>query len=117
MKNMCGMKHISINYILERLPVIFIGDIAGNVVDSTIDFTTEMVHYIVIDNKHFVRTILKTLLKNTSKPKAATASKGFNNLLALMTRLSGKVFNKIENDLWIHAWRKITIFVGNCFIY
>ena len=103
---MCGMKHISINYILERLPVIFIGDIAGNVVDSTIDFTTEMVHYIVIDNKHFVRTILKTLLKNTSKPKAATASKGFNNLLALMTWLSGKVFNEIENDLRIHAWIK-----------
>ena len=146
------MKFISIDYILERLPVIFIGDIAGNVVDSTINFTTKMIHHIVIDDKYFVRTIFKTLLKNTSKPKATTASKGLDNLLALMTWLSGKVFNKIENDLRIHAWikhmvhfftfhllytplffkhsfsrgkhsrlishayRKITILVGNCFI-
>ena len=153
MKNVRGMKLVSINYILKRFPVIFIGDITGNVVDSTIDFTTEMIHYIVIDEKYFVRTIFKTLLKNTSKPKAATASKGFDNLLALMTWLSGKVFNKIENDLrihaWIkhmvhfftfhllytplffkhsfsrgkhsqltlHAWRKLTIFIGNCFIF
>ena len=65
-----------------------------------------MVHYIVINDKHFVRTIFKTLLKNTSKPKAATASKGLDNLLALMAWLSGKVFNKIENDLRIHAWIK-----------
>ena len=106
MKNVCGMKLVSINYILKRFPVVFIGDIAGNIVDSTIDFTTEMIHYIVIDDKYFVCTIFKTLLKNTSKPKAATASKGFDNLLALMTWLSGKVFNEIENDLRIHAWIK-----------
>ena len=106
MKNMRGMKFVSINYILKRFPVVFIGDIAGNIVDSTINLTTEMIHYIVIDDKYFVRTIFKTLLKNTSKPKAATASKGFDNLLALMTGLSGKVFNKIKNDLWIHAWIK-----------
>ena len=103
---MCGMKHVSINYVLKRFPVIFIGDIAGNVVDSTINFTTKMVHYIVIDDKYFVRTIFKTLLKNTSKPEATTASKGLDNLLALMTRLSGKVLNKIENDLRIHTWIK-----------
>ena len=103
---MCGVKLVSVNYILERLPVIFIGDIAGNVVNSTIDFTTEMVHHIIIDEKNFIGAIFKTLLKNTSKPKATTASKGFNNLLALMTRLSSKVLNEIENDLRIHAWIK-----------
>ena len=32
--------------------------------------------------------------------------KAFDHLLALMTRLSGKVFNKIKNDLRIHAWIK-----------
>lgn len=150
---MRGMKLISVNHILERFPVILIGDIAGNVVDSTINLTTEMIHYIVIDEKNFVCTIFKTLLKNTSEPKATTASKSFDNLLALMTWLSGKVFDKIKDNLRIHAWikhmvhfftfhllhtplffkhsfsrekhsqlishayRKITISVGNCFIY
>ena len=84
MENMCGMELVSINNILERFPVIFIGNIAGNVVDSTINLTTEMIHYIVIDNKYFVRAVFKALLKNTSKPKAAIVSKGLNNLLALI---------------------------------
>ena len=87
------MDGVNIIYYIPIGPDIIVSDITGNVIDSAIDITTEMVCYLVIDDIRIVDR--KALLEDERKPIAVAASETINHLLIFT--IKGEVIDELNH--------------------